>query len=257
MNKLNNAGNALSKRGILPDTGTTMLKLSPLLTLILSISGRHLLAQAPAAPPSVSSKILIQEPLEETLDPKVSVIMLPISVGLTAGPHTHKGPVFAYILEGEIENQVDPDPPKLYHPGDFFKEPAMHVHRLLRNLSKTEPAKILVFEVGDIGKAAPAVRVLMQEPADVSGCEGRLITLTIAAGATLSGSQQLAGPVFAYVAKGEVENRVDPDPPVTYGAGDLFYKSPLRAYRILNPSHSESAELVVFQIAKKGEPPAQ
>jgi quercetin dioxygenase-like cupin family protein len=61
--------------------------------------------------------------------------------------HKHSGPVFAYVLEGQVENQVDPDELKTYNAGDFWYEPAMHVHRLLRNLSDTRPARILVFEV--------------------------------------------------------------------------------------------------------------
>jgi quercetin dioxygenase-like cupin family protein len=152
---------------------------------------------------------------------------------------------------------VDPDPPKLYHAGDFFQEPAMHVHRLLRNLSKTEPAKVLVFQVGDTGKAAPAVKILMQEPAEAAGREGRLISLTMAAGAALSRAHLHPGPVFAYVVKGEVENQVDPDPPKIYREGDVFYEPPLHAHRMLrNRSQSEPAELVLFQIGKMGEPSA-
>ena len=67
-------------------------------------------------------------------------------------PHEHIGPVFAYILEGKIENQVDPDAPRTYSVGDFFYEPAMHVHRALRNLSQTEHARLLIFQVGEKGK---------------------------------------------------------------------------------------------------------
>ncbi len=62
------------------------------------------------------------------------------------------GPVFAYLLEGEIENQVDPNPPRRYKAGEFFYEPPMHVHRSLRNLSDTQAAKLLIFEVGEKGK---------------------------------------------------------------------------------------------------------
>jgi len=36
-----------------------------------------------------------------------------------------------------------PDLPKIYNAGDFFYEAPMQVHRLLRNLSQTEPAKLL------------------------------------------------------------------------------------------------------------------
>jgi len=77
---------------------------------------------------------------------------LTVAPGGASSPHRHTGPVFAYVLEGEIENQVDPDPPRKYKPGEFFYEPALHVHRTLRNLSATQAAKLLVFEVGEKGK---------------------------------------------------------------------------------------------------------
>lgn len=97
-------------------------------------------------------KTLMQENLSGITDPEVTVITLTVAPGAVSPPHEHIGPVFAYILEGAIENQVDPDQPKTYNAGDFFYEPAMHVHRILRNLSKTEPAKLLIFEVGEKGK---------------------------------------------------------------------------------------------------------
>jgi quercetin dioxygenase-like cupin family protein len=95
---------------------------------------------------------LMQEPLEAIPNPEATVITLTIPPGSVSQPHEHIGPVFAYILEGEIENQVDPNPPQRYQAGQFFYEPRMHVHRSLRNLSKTQTAKILVFEVGEHGK---------------------------------------------------------------------------------------------------------
>ena len=101
---------------------------------------------------AVAVKTLMQEPLGDIANPEVSVITLTVAPGAASPPHKHIGPVFAYILEGKIENQVDPDAPKTYSVGDFFYEPAMHVHRALRNLSQTEPAKLLIFQVGEKGK---------------------------------------------------------------------------------------------------------
>jgi quercetin dioxygenase-like cupin family protein len=208
-----------------------------------------------AQTPGVASKTLMAEPLGDTADPKVTVLSLPIPGGLTAGAHTHKGPVFAYILQGDIENQVDPDPPKVYHPGDFFFEPTMHVHRLLRNLSSTERAKLLVFEVGDTGKANPAIKTLLEEPAEVANREGRLITVSVAPGAALPGAHKHPGPVFAYIRKGEIENQVDPDPPKAYRAGDVFYEPPMHAHRVFrNLSQTEPAEVLIFQVGEKGQP---
>jgi quercetin dioxygenase-like cupin family protein len=97
-------------------------------------------------------KTLMQEPLGDIPNPEVSVITLTVGPGTVSPPHEHIGPVFAYILEGEIENQVEPDAPKRYGPGDYFYEPAMHVHKMLKNLSKTKPAKLLIFQVGEKGK---------------------------------------------------------------------------------------------------------
>ncbi len=95
---------------------------------------------------------LMEEPLPKMPNPEVSVITLTVAPGAVSPPHEHIGPVFAYILEGEIENQVEPNPPKTYRVGGYFYEPRMHVHRMLRNLSKTKPAKLLIFQVGEKGK---------------------------------------------------------------------------------------------------------
>lgn len=101
---------------------------------------------------SAGVRILMEEPLAPVPDAEVSVITLTVPPGTSSPPHRHIGPVFAYVLEGTIENQVDPNPPRTYRPGQFFYEPPMHVHRMLRNLSKTRPATLLIFQVGERGK---------------------------------------------------------------------------------------------------------
>jgi len=125
-------------------------------------SGTLLRAQAPPAQPkadravqdmsSIAVQTLMREPLAEMPNPQATVITLTLAPGASSSPHKHTGPVFAYILEGEIENQVDPNPPRRYKAGEFFYEPPMHVHRSLRNLNGTKPAKLLIFEVGEKGK---------------------------------------------------------------------------------------------------------
>ncbi|MGC2331955.1 MAG: cupin domain-containing protein [Candidatus Acidiferrales bacterium] len=113
------------------------------------------LANRPAIPN------LLQQSIGDVGDAEVTMLILNIPARPSAGPHSpfpmhkHSGPVFAYMLEGSVENQVDPqDKPVAYHTGDYWYEPAMHVHRLLRNLSETQPARILIFEVLPLGKPA-------------------------------------------------------------------------------------------------------
>lgn len=101
---------------------------------------------------SITVHDLMHEPLAQMPDPEVTLLTLTLAPGATSHPHRHTGPVFAYILEGTIENQVDPGPPKTYKPGEFFYEPPLHVHRSLTNLSDAQQAKILIFQVGQKGK---------------------------------------------------------------------------------------------------------
>lgn len=101
---------------------------------------------------SIRVQDLLSEPLAKMENPEVRMLTLTVAPGATSHAHRHTGPVFACILEGAIENQVDPEDPKQYKAGDFFYEPPMHVHRELKNLSATEPAKILIVEVGEKGQ---------------------------------------------------------------------------------------------------------
>jgi quercetin dioxygenase-like cupin family protein len=103
---------------------------------------------------------LLEQPIGDVGDASVTMLILNIPPAPTAGTHRpfpmhkHSGPVFAYMLEGSVENQVDPEEPKTYRTGDVWYEPAMHIHRSLRNLSDTQPAKILILEVLPNGKPA-------------------------------------------------------------------------------------------------------
>ena len=133
-----------------------------LAALISESSGALLRAEAPPSRPnpqghmpttsSVEVQTLMQEPLAEMPNPQLTVITLTVAPGATSSAHRHTGPVFAYLLEGEIENQVDPNPPQRYKAGEFFYEPPLHVHRSLWNLSGTKAAKLLILEVGEKGK---------------------------------------------------------------------------------------------------------
>ena len=123
-----------------------------------SVSGLTGFLQAQTAPGSKKSgdsigvDRLLKQAVPDIGGKEVRLVLLTVEPGGTSQPHRHTGPVFAYVLEGAIQNQVDPEPLKTYNAGGFFYEPTMHVHRALTNVSKTKPAKILVFEIGEKGK---------------------------------------------------------------------------------------------------------
>jgi quercetin dioxygenase-like cupin family protein len=193
--------------------------------------------------------------------PKISVLNLPFAAAPAAPRqpgqgHTHAGPVFAYILEGEIENQVEPDPPRIYKPGGFFYEIPGHVHRFMWNLSTTEPARAIVFQAGDPGgKTAPIIKLLLQEAlVSTINQELSLSRLTIPAGAPAEAPPQ-ANPGVVYLLDGKIEMTGASDVSKTYGSGDLFLLPPNRdRIRFRNPNSGEPAKLLLYLVSGKGGP---
>jgi quercetin dioxygenase-like cupin family protein len=67
--------------------------------------------------------------------------------------HRHDVAIFAYVLEGAVESQLDGQEIKTYKKGDTWYEPPGTIHAVSRNASSTQPARLLVFAVGEEGKA--------------------------------------------------------------------------------------------------------
>ena len=210
----------------------------------------------------LQAQTLMQAPLGDIKAPVMSLYVLRLDPGQTGTPHSHDRAIFAYILEGEVENQIEPDQPKTLRAGDFFDERPNQMHRVFRNLSTTKPARILMFQNRPIlspeGTLPPGVesKSRLQEPlGDIPSPDVSLTKITTAPGASTAGAHQHPGPVFAYLLTGEVESQVDPDPPQTYRAGDVFYEPAMHAHRLYrNLSKTEPAELLVFQIREEGKP---
>ncbi len=77
------------------------------------------------------------------------VLTVEFGPGYVDPPHRHGAHVFVYVLEGSIEMQVAGGEPTTLNAGDTFYENPEDVHPVGRNLSKTKPAKLLVFFVKD------------------------------------------------------------------------------------------------------------
>lgn len=72
--------------------------------------------------------------------------------GGTSAAHRHPGITIVYVLEGEIESQVDDSPVQTYRPGQMFMETPNQLHRVSRNASKTKPARFLAILLTEKGK---------------------------------------------------------------------------------------------------------
>lgn len=85
--------------------------------------------------------------------PDKSLIALEVLYQPGGASPSHKHPqsafIYAYVLSGEILSAVDDEQPRLYRAGESWHEvPGAH-HRVSRNASQTEPAKLLAIFVVD------------------------------------------------------------------------------------------------------------
>ena len=71
--------------------------------------------------------------------------------GGTSPSHVHAKSafIFAYVLSGEIESQVNDGPKRVYRAGESFYETPGSRHPVSRNASKTKPARLLAVFVVD------------------------------------------------------------------------------------------------------------
>lgn len=93
--------------------------------------------------------------LEQTIPniPGKSLIAVVVDYppGGASPPHVHAKSAFiyAYVLAGAIESQVNEGPKKVYQAGESFYETPGSTHPVSRNASQTEPAKLLAVFVVD------------------------------------------------------------------------------------------------------------
>jgi quercetin dioxygenase-like cupin family protein len=78
-------------------------------------------------------------------------VVVDYAPGGASHPHTHAKSAFiyAYVVSGAVESQVNDGPKRVYDAGQSFYElPGAH-HAVSRNASATEPAKLLAVFVVD------------------------------------------------------------------------------------------------------------
>jgi quercetin dioxygenase-like cupin family protein len=68
--------------------------------------------------------------------------------------HSKSAFIYAYVVSGAIESQVNDGPKRVYHAGESWYETPGSFHRISRNASTTEPAKLLAVFVADTGDKA-------------------------------------------------------------------------------------------------------
>jgi quercetin dioxygenase-like cupin family protein len=98
---------------------------------------------------SVKVTTLMREPLPDYPGKEGVLVAVEFAPGHVDAAHRHPGHVFVYVLEGSVEMQVEGGELRTLKPGDTFYENPKDTHPVGRNVSKTDPAKLLVFFVTD------------------------------------------------------------------------------------------------------------
>ncbi|AUT73620.1 cupin domain-containing protein [Paraburkholderia hospita] len=78
-------------------------------------------------------------------------VVVDYAPGGASPPHVHAPSAFiyGYVVSGSIESQVNDAPARVYHAGESFYELPGARHRISRNGSKTQPAKLLAVFIVD------------------------------------------------------------------------------------------------------------
>jgi quercetin dioxygenase-like cupin family protein len=137
---------ATSRRDFTNDAFT-----SAFAALAASVAGSAALAQAPVSGSSSSVRQVIRQALPG--EPARELILTEVNYppGAVSAPHLHANGVMAFVVSGAVASAVNDTPEQTFHAGEAWWEPPGAVHRISRNASATEPAKLLAVFVAPKG----------------------------------------------------------------------------------------------------------
>ncbi|MEU8386098.1 cupin domain-containing protein [Streptosporangium sp. NPDC048865] len=104
-------------------------------------------------PPSDKLTPLLRQPLPNVEGKTFTSAIVDFPPGARAVPHRHgQAFLYAYVLEGAVRSRLDDEPVRTYRRGEDWVEPPGVHHVLAENVSRTEPAKLLVIFISDPGE---------------------------------------------------------------------------------------------------------
>ena len=104
-----------------------------------------------SAPLSETVTVAANQPIPNVPGMHLVSLIVDYPPGARSLPHRHAPSAFiyAYVLSGQIQSQVDGEPVRVYRAGEaWFEGPGAH-HRVSANASDTEPARLLAVFIVD------------------------------------------------------------------------------------------------------------
>ena len=82
----------------------------------------------------------------------LTTLVVDFPPGAKAQPHRHgQAFVYAYVLKGSVRSRLDNEAARVYRTGDDWFEPPGARHPMTENVSRTQPARLLVVFVANTG----------------------------------------------------------------------------------------------------------
>ena len=103
--------------------------------------------------PKAQTLVLSEETVQVHDPVQVSVLTVTLEPGAQgAPPHHHPGPVFGYVVEGEVLFEMRGHVPRIYKQGEVFYEPYGCLHLLASNPSPFQRAVFVAALLGEPGQ---------------------------------------------------------------------------------------------------------
>ena len=81
----------------------------------------------------------------------LSLVEVTYPPGTGSPPHLHANGVMAFVVSGTVTSKVGDGPEQIFHAGDAWWEPPGAIHRVSRNASSAEPARLLAIYIAPRG----------------------------------------------------------------------------------------------------------
>lgn len=91
-----------------------------------------------------ASTLLMQKDLASQAGKEVQMVEVELPPGVATPKHRHNAQTFVYVLEGQVEMQIEGQSAQTLKVGQTFYESPTDVHTLSRNPSTSQTAKLLV-----------------------------------------------------------------------------------------------------------------
>jgi quercetin dioxygenase-like cupin family protein len=111
-------------------------------------------AQQPAASVTATRRDVISQEIPGEPPRDLSLVEVTYPPGTGSPPHLHANGVMAFVVSGTVTFKVGDGPEQTFHTGDAWWEPPGAIHRVSRNASSTEAARLLAIYVAPRGATA-------------------------------------------------------------------------------------------------------